>query len=310
MQDTSGHKQKVESNFLVVGLVRNCEKKIKEDVLRLLEAIGQAKQLHWLLIESDSTDLTLNKLKELSTEIPNFRHISLGTLKITLPLRTQRIAHCRNEYVKEIRKIDAYKAVDYVIVSDFDGLNTHITSQAIDSCWKRVDWDMCAANQRGPYYDIWALRHKNWSPNDCWAQYKFLNIYEPNTEKNIYSSVYSRMITLPTDRAWIEVDSAFGGLAIYKKELFDIAEYIGLDENGEEFCEHVPFHNKLKQNGAKLFINPQLINAEYTEHTRHLLFTKRITRKFKSIIKRTLRAILGYDKALKLEKSFAARRNN
>ena len=169
---------------------------------------------------------------------------------------------------------------------------------------------MCAANQRGPYYDIWALRHKNWSPNDCWAQYKFLNIYDPDTEKNIYSSVYSRMITLPINSAWIEVDSAFGGLAIYKKELFNIAEYVGLDEHGEEVCEHVHFHNRLKQHGAKLFINPQLINAEYTEHTAHLLFKKSIVRKLKAIVKRTLRAILGYDRVQQLEKNFTIRRNS
>ena len=281
--------------ILVVGLVRNCASKIKEDVLRLKSALGGVEQLHWLLIESDSTDTSLISLAELGQEIAHFRHISLGTLRTTMPLRTQRISHCRNEYVKEIRHNAAYKDIDYVVISDFDGLNTHISKSGFDSCWARDDWDMCAANQRGPYYDIWALRHPYWSPNDCWAQYKFMHTYESNTEKNLFKSVYSRMIKIPESSDWIEVDSAFGGLAIYKKKLFDLGEYVGLTETGDEFCEHVHFHSKLKAAGAKIFINPQLINAAYTEHSERLRLRQSVVRKSQALMKQTLLALLGND---------------
>lgn len=274
--------------FLIVGLVRNCADKIVADVARLRQAIGAAKQVHWLLIESDSNDLTLVALEKLSKQIPNFRFISLGTLRSTMPLRTQRIAHCRNEYLKQIRQCDAYKNLDYVIASDFDGLNTHLSAAAIESCWERNDWDMCSANQLGPYYDIWALRHPLWSPNDCWAQFHFLAAYEPDTEKNLFDSVYSRMIRIPAESSWIEVDSSFGGFAIYKKELFSLADYVGLDDAGKELCEHVAFHAQLKSQGARLFINPKLINANYTEHTVHLLFSKTVVRRFKSAVKRAI----------------------
>lgn len=279
--------------FLVVGLVRNCEKHLKTDVIRLKSAFGKTKDLHWLLIESDSTDNTVSILSGLTNEIERFKYISLGTLRSKMPLRTERISHCRNMYVDQILNNETYKHIDYVIVSDFDGLNTHISSAAIESCWEREDWDMCAANQRGPYYDIWALRHEDWNPNDCWAQYRFLNRYTPNTEKNLYSSIYSKMIRLPVSSDWIEVDSAFGGLAIYKKNIFSMGRYVGVNDKGEEFCEHVYFHNQLRQHGARLFINPRLINAEYTEHTEQLLLKKAMKRKARAIIRRTLQAITG-----------------
>jgi len=276
---------KLQSHFLISGVTRNCETKLRDDVFRLLQALGDTKKLHWLLIESDSDDSTVNILTQLSNEIDNFRFISLGTLRSVIPLRTQRIAHCRNTYLHEIRHNKLYENIDFVIIADFDGINSKITEGGIESCWTRDDWDMCAANQKGPYYDIWALRHEAWSPNDCLEQLRFLNIYSKNIEKNLYACIYSRMISIPTNSDWIEVDSAFGGLAIYKKSLFNLSEYSGLNDLGEEVCEHVLFHRRLKQFDVKIYINPKMINAEYTEHTKHLRFPHSVLRKLKISIK-------------------------
>jgi hypothetical protein len=71
------------------------------------------------------------------------------------------------------------------------------------------------------------------------------------------------------DSEWIEVESAFGGLAIYKREalLESNGRYIGLNKNGEEIVDHASLHLGITQNGYKIFINPKLINTDYTEHT-------------------------------------------
>ena len=34
------------------------------------------------------------------------------------------------------------------------------------------NWAVMTANVKGRYYDIWALREDNWSPNDCWLAAK------------------------------------------------------------------------------------------------------------------------------------------
>ena len=40
-------------------------------------------------------------------------------------------------------------------------------------------------------------------------------------------AIYSKMVRIPRDREWIEVDSAFGGLAIYRKAVLTGASYRG-----------------------------------------------------------------------------------
>lgn len=272
-------------SFLVVGLAKDCAKTIKADVIRINDALKSAKGIHWLIVESDSDDCTVSQLKLLETLISNFKFFSFGNLRKIFPKRTERIAYCRNHYAEKIRVDKTYVDVDYVIVADFDGLNTLISQEAIETCWTRNDWDMCAANQNGPYYDIWALRHPEWSANDCWSQYHFMNKFSLNFEKNLFSSVYSKMITIPKDHDWIAVDSAFGGLAVYRKKTFQYCEYKGVTEKNIEICEHVFFHEVLSQNGAKLFINPALINAGYTEHTLPLIWKYSIMRRVKLYLK-------------------------
>lgn len=272
------HKPFAECSFLIVGVVRNVEKYLVEDVENIAKAFDGVASLKWLIIESDSSDKTKIILSELQSEIHGFRFVSLGDLQEKMPTRTERIAFCRNRYVDELRHNIEYSNVDYVVVADLDGINKLITKSAVLSCWERDDWDVCTANQAGPYYDIWALRHEKWVPNDCWEQLEFLNRYREDFAKNVDASIYSKMIVIPSDSDWIDVDSAFGGLAIYRKNAFDVSSYVGLSDNGNRVCEHVPFHKVLKQKGFRIAINPKMINADYTEHSAPLSVRKKIGR--------------------------------
>lgn len=282
-----------ESRFLIVGLLRDAAQKIATDVFRLKSSFSSAKELHWFLVESDSSDTTVAVLKDLSGKNENFSYRSFGNLREQMPLRTQRLTHCRNAYLKEIRENPLYRDMDYVVVSDFDGINDRLGREAVETCWSRSDWDMVAANQDGPYFDVWALRHELWSPNDCWAQFRFLSRFEPDRETNLSRSIYPRMIQVPRKSPWIEVDSAFGGLAIYRRGLLEHGSYLGLDALGEEICEHVPFHAALREKGAKLFINPDLINAAYTERTEIFHFPGSFVRKSKNLLKFLLQCLRG-----------------
>lgn len=283
--------------LLVVGLARNCGKTIQADIKRLLAALGSFQNLHWLVIESDSQDDTVTALQVLEKEVRNFRYISLGNLRGTLPLRTQRIAHCRNRYLEELRNAAGYRDVDYIVAADLDGINTLLTADAFLSCWARDDWDVCAANPRGPYYDIWALRHERWSPNDCWAHYKFLSDHGLGAEKAMWAAVFSRMITLDERSEWVRVDSAFGGLAVYRRQALEGASYIGLSVDGGEICEHVTLHTQLAAKGCRMFINPRLINTAFTQHSNQLRLLPGMKRKLRNFLrdvyKRCLRRATG-----------------
>ncbi len=256
-----------QSNLLVAGLARNCEKKLEDEVRQINLAFSDAKSINWLVIESDSDDRTLDVLNKLSNK-DFFDFISLGKLEKKIPNRTERIAKCRNLYLEELKFNSKYNEIDYVIVADLDGVNSKLSLKSVKSCWETdVDWDACFANQSAPYYDIWALRHDLWNPADCFEQNAFFSKYSVDVFFNRYSSILSKMITIPEDVEPIKVKSAFGGLGIYKKNLLLKGEYSGLKDNGENECEHLNFHiNHLSE--ANLYIIPSLINSGWNEHSR------------------------------------------
>jgi hypothetical protein len=92
------------------------------------------------------------------------------------------------------------------------------------------------------------------------------------------------MIIIPPDSEWIPVDSAFGGLAIYKRYLFDNVRYSSVLANGDPVCEHVTLHQQMKSKGARLFINPSLINSGWNGHSA----SKKITKRFNRLVKLVL----------------------
>ena len=266
LSDEPAKAEILDNAVLVVGLARNCGQHLKKQVGQISSALESFSEVHWLVIESDSDDHTQAALEVLAAENAKFRFICLGTLRGRLPKRTERIAYCRNRYLDEIRNNPLYRHIDFVIVADLDGMNSLLTEQAILSCWTRGEWDVCTANQRGPYYDIYALRHQWWSPNDWCLQYSFLLSQGTRAARAYSASNYARMIRVREDSEWLEVDSAFGGLAIYRKHAMLNGQYIGLAPDGVEQCEHVSFHGQLRRQNKRIFINPRLINAGYTRH--------------------------------------------
>ncbi|MBF9020232.1 hypothetical protein HKCCA1058_05915 [Rhodobacterales bacterium HKCCA1058] len=256
-------------SFVIVGVVRNCAKTLPSDLFALENALEMFGTFSWFIVESDSDDETVKVLDDLERNRSNFKYVSLGDLRSKFSRRTERLALCRNQYLDFISTDPSCEDIDYVVIADLDNVNTELTSAGIGSCWKRSDWDVCCANQRGPYYDIWALRHPLWSPNDCWKQAKQLQKLGFSRFKSVFASVYVRMAKLPRNSEWVEVDSAFGGFAIYKRSALEGVKYEGLDENNEEVCEHVYLHQMIKSNGGKIFINPSLINGKIIDHARN-----------------------------------------
>lgn len=265
------------SSVLVLGIVRDVEKTIRKDYLRFTNALSDFHRIAWFLVESDSSDGSVEILNNLASINENFDFISLGNLQSSLPDRTQRMAFARNRYLEEARK--RFSDFDFLVVADFNGLSKLITREKIVSSWKRADWEVVTANQEGPYYDIWALRHNLWSPNDCWQAHAFYRKFTRNPEKALYATVNSRMLKIPKSAEWIQVESAFGGLAIYKARAALDCHYSGLDKNGDQICEHVPFHAEITANGGRIFINPALTNMRLTDHSRRSLYLSRSWRR-------------------------------
>lgn len=252
-------------SILVVGCIRNGEKNIITDLNLIQKAISNFKKKFFLIIESDSIDNTKNILIDCEKKIENFKSISLGSIRNNFKMRCDRIAHCRNIYVEKINNDEIYKKVDLILVVDLDGINNLLSQQSIQSCFERDDWDAVFANQKKAYYDVYALRHKYWSPTDCREELNFFDKFRKSRSYNYWHSVYSKMIEIPENADWIKVNSAFGGAAIYKRKCFENNFYSGKFDN-KEVCEHVSFNENLAKRDLKLYICPKFINSGFNEH--------------------------------------------
>jgi hypothetical protein len=161
--------------------------------------------------------------------------------------------------------LDSRLDFQYLCVFDTDGINKKISPKNVKNAVRLNDWVALFANQSGPYYDIYALRKAGWVSDDCFKEMKSLQDSGLNETLSFELAVRSKMLRIPETHSPIEVDSAFGGFAIYKAEAVRGARYWRPDVTFRE-CEHVIFNRQIHAPGRKLIV-PSLINAKYTEHT-------------------------------------------
>ncbi len=253
-----------EASVLVAGLARDCAGAAEATLRALAGATAGFRRVRVLLAESDSADDTPARLAALA-DGERLRLLSLGRLAERMPLRTERLAHCRN-VLREEAAGARYRDADYVVLADLDGVNRRLRRAALESPWASdAPWDVATANQPGRYYDVWALRHPVWSPDDCWqAAARLEPVFGRRAARRF--AVRARQMRLPPGAAPVEVESAFGGLAVYRRAAFLEGRYRGLDAEGREICEHVPFHADLRAAGRRIFIVPAMLNATQGEH--------------------------------------------
>lgn len=258
-----------DDHIVVIGAVRDCAAHLESAVRAIGTALDGFASVSWYLVESDSSDSTVAVLQRLSETVSGFSYVSMGALSERMPLRTERIAFARNAGVDGFRTRAEFAKADFMAVADFDEINLGLTRAAVESSFVREDWAAVFANQSRHYYDVWALRHPQWSPDDCWGAHQALVAQGIPAATAWKLVVTSRQIHLPSTAPWIEVQSAFGGFGIYRRRWLGEAHYVGsTSAEGQHTCEHVAFHASMLTDGARLFINPGMINAGWTEHTR------------------------------------------
>lgn len=277
-----------QSNIMVCGIVRDCEDTLLSEISKITNALNNFKNIHYYIVESDSNDQTLNILNICKKKFQNFNYLTLGNIENNITKRTERLAFCRNKYLEYLNNFLNIK-IDFVLIADLDGVNKLLNIQAIESCWEtNKNWDVITANQTYKYYDIYALRHTFLNPfNHMLAINQMTDNFE---EKDLIKFfIENKYFKISLNSQLINVDSAFGGLAIYKKETLKTARYCGLIDNFET-CEHVSLNLQIKKNNYNIYINPKLINTDFTIHTPKINFFRQIVgfnlkKKIKKFIK-------------------------
>jgi hypothetical protein len=266
-------------NILVTGLTRNSEGHLSTEIKRIQTHLSEVfSEVKFLVIESDSSDKTLSELKKIKANTPNFEFLSLGKLEKKYPKRIERLTKCRNVYVNEIRSNKRYRLINYVAVFDFDIKNNRLDLKVLNTWLNQKNWAALFTNQTGSYYDIYALRKKGWNENDCFVEFRRLKSSLPSKLAK-KEAIWGKMVRIPKDSKPIKVQSAFGGLGIYRKEIFVRYDYTPPLHLVEE-SEHVVLHYKIDKKYGGLFILPSLTNFSWNPHN---LSKFEIFRKFDSL---------------------------
>ena len=231
-------------------------------MLQNLERFAAAyRAASFLFVVSDSKDDTRAILERWLADGRRGRVIDLGALEARLTRRTERIAFARNTGLDEIaRGEDA--GHDHLVVADLDD----VLAQPVDAdafaraaAWLDADPARAGvmANAMPRYYDVWALRHERWCPDDCWHPI-WGRSPDETFEAAKFREVFTRQIEIPPSLPPIAVRSAFGGLAIYRLPAALAARYRGIDATGRETSEHVAFNTAIGRAGGRLHIFPAL----------------------------------------------------
>jgi hypothetical protein len=253
------HKRPQDSKIVICGTARNVQSKLVPFIRKMSKSFSPFKEVHFFIVESFSEDETVNLLKNISQKNSKIRYKVDSKISLSEKRRTVRIASARNLIISEVKNF--YIDFDYVVMADMDGVNRDLSVRSVTSCWNYHDWDAMFANQPFCYYDIWALRAIGWCESDCWKVYHSL-ISNMDKKAATKLAVTDKMRSIKRESVLIPVNSAFGGLGIYKKSVFVESAYVGEYPDGQECCEHVPFNTLLSEKGFRLFINPNLVNIK------------------------------------------------
>jgi len=244
----AGYKKMSESRAVICGLARG--------IAGHWRATGEARFNHlaslfkdhaFIVYENDSEDETVDYLESWQMKDPE--RISLTTEKLDRERlggmgqqRVVRMAEYRNKCLDKVR--EKFLDYDYYILIDMDLTGGFSYDGVANTIGSEFLWSGVAANgknsRRGNhvYWDTFAHRDLG---------------HGMGTHGGRMKGYHGKYATSGRGDPWVKVNSAFGGMAIYK-----IGDVINSTYTGEA-SEHVPFHLDIIQRGGNIFMNPNLV---------------------------------------------------
>ena len=259
-----GYNKMKETKIIFAGLCINIESHIPRLKSRI-EFLGKYfKQYIFLIFENDSTDNTRKLIKNWTNTNPNVilipceenidcklkvpKAIQTGTFSSN---RMKRMAEYRNRIINY--SVKYYSDYDYLMMFDLDIDGPWSIGGFADSFGKSDQWDavtafglngITATLGHPIYYDLIAYRDN------------YVNV---NINKFDMFNIFSKMSNIENRNKLIKTTSSFGGLAIYKMEIFNNnINYTPIDD--VYICEHIILSDNMIRNGYdKIYINPNMI---------------------------------------------------
>jgi glycosyltransferase involved in cell wall biosynthesis len=265
----------------ICSIVRDCGREVAANIPRVEKLRTLFRDSEVVIFENDSKDNTkevLRKWQQKSFNVHVFTDDFGGGN--TIPSRQQvngnpnfsayridKMARYRNNYMQYLNTggIDR----DFVIVIDLDIAGFDIEG-IVHSFGTLRKWDCITANGKSLSSRMTSQYH------DSYALVEYGQINRPQTEEIIYSN-QERFSFLKTGMPLIPVDSAFGGLAIYRWSSLEGLYYSSMpndDPRVKSKCEHAALHKQMKESGrGSIYINPSM-TLKYREITLDLILKK------------------------------------
>ena len=228
--------KKIDENVIICGIVKNVQVHIRKSLEFCIKTGEMFNDYKIVIYENNSVDGTKNILKNYEKEMNNHFKIICEDLdkdeiknksrcwaytKITgsdHPCRIEQISNARNKVISEIRK-EEYNKYTYVIWIDLD-TNYYCVDGILDSFNKRqkCNWDVVYANGLEKnlvnYYDKYAYRdEKNF-------------LFGPEViGEHFWNLVKHNNISFVGNNDLIPIISGFGGIGIFKKDIFNKYNY-------------------------------------------------------------------------------------
>lgn len=252
--DYSGAERHANSKTICfLGCARDCGEGLQARIDELNSIASMFRSSTLMVFENDSTDGTAEVLCERASlgDLLLFRESGLDEI---FPLRTQRLSYGRNLL---LRRALSYQP-DYLCVIDLDGVvNLARLSEGLLTCFAYPDvWDAVFPVNLDKYFDLWAFRHNGLMPHDYEVFINDLSPVLPAAETLNYVMRAQEMLGLKNMSGWLRVESAFGGVGLYRAGAFAFSNYRGDYPDGIRVCEHVAMHCGPEGRRRRLYINP------------------------------------------------------
>jgi len=254
---SKGKAEMAKHKAVFVGITRDDIIQLPE-VLRHIEYIGRSfADYRVIVFENDSTDATRIMLNIWKMINPKVQIISKDFFNKKRP-SIKFMADCRNEYLNELKSPE-YDGFDIVIPIDMD-MSYGIDVRGMEDSFSKIDrWDMVCSNgifkAKGKMWDAFAFRSAEFPDSPESYKQKYSKNYWAPEHISAIQKIYAPESDL------VPVYSCFGGMAIYKRQLFEGCSYDSIEHD----CEHVALHECMRnKHRAKIFMNPaQMIRYQH-----------------------------------------------
>jgi hypothetical protein len=255
--------------LFIGALCRDAELQLPRFKLFLQSLLPLLTTLKVVVVENDSVDGSFRYLSHLQKRLPsNLLLINPGSLDQKFPERTDRIAFCRNLLLEQFDALAGSEAFDLVLMLDIAPETAAISVRCINRALELAppDWSALTANHAAFYYDIWALRHSLWCPFDVSKLFhEQRSCHGEEFTRRVV--IAARQIHLPSHLPPIAVDSAFAGAGLYRASVIEGCTYAGHDDLGFPICEHVKFHQSIRERGGMIYLQPCfVVSCRISQH--------------------------------------------